>query len=252
MAEAIIKVRGLVNKFGDHVVHDGVDFDIFPKEIVGVVGGNGTGKSVLLRSIVGLQRPSAGEVLVQGRDINKMNEPQRLAAQRLWAVLFQKGALFSNLTVVENVAFQLREKTSLSERDIRALARMRIDMVGLPQNAGDKYPSELSGGMTKRAALARALVLDPKILFLDEPTAGLDSVAAEGFDQMIRGLVDDLGISVFMITHDLDSLHNICDRIAVLVDRKMTSGTLADHLKNPHPWVHDYFHNKRARFLTRG
>lgn len=252
MAEPIIKVRGLVNKFGDHVVHDGVDFDIFPKEIVGVVGGNGTGKSVLLRSIVGLQKPTAGAVLIEGRDINKMNEPERLAAQRLWAVLFQKGALFSNLTVVENVAFQLREKTNLSERDIRALARMRIDMVGLPQNAGDKYPSELSGGMTKRAALARALVLDPKILFLDEPTAGLDSVAAEGFDQMIRGLVDDLGISVFMITHDLDSLNNICDRIAVLIDRKMRSGTLADHMKDTHPWVHDYFHNKRARFLTRG
>lgn len=250
--QPLIQVRKLVNRFGDHVVHDGLDFDVFAKEIVAVVGGNGTGKSVLLRSIVGLQKPTSGTVLVQGKDICKMSPDEFRKTQKLWGVLFQKGALFSNLTVIENIAFQLKERTDLPEADILRLARMRVEMVGLPANAGSKYPSQLSGGMTRRAALARALVLDPKILFLDEPTAGLDSVAAEGFDQLIRDMVDYLGISVFMITHDLDSLASICDRIAVLVDKKIKTGTLAEHLKDEHPWVKEYFHNKRARFMTRG
>lgn len=250
--QPLIEVRNLVNKFGDHVVHDGLDFDLFPKEIVGVIGGNGTGKSVLLRSIVGLQRPASGTILVEGKNIGKMASEEFRRMQKLWGVLFQKGALFSNLTVIENIAFQLKERTDLPEADILRLARMRVEMVGLPVNAGPKYPSELSGGMIKRVALARALVLDPKILFLDEPTAGLDSVAAEEFDRLIRDMVDYLGISVFMITHDLNSLASICDRIAILVDKKIKTGTLAEHLKDKHPWVEEYFHNKRARFMTGG
>jgi phospholipid/cholesterol/gamma-HCH transport system ATP-binding protein len=243
MMKPLIEVRNLVNSFGAHTVHDGLNFDIFPGEVVGVVGGNGTGKSVLLRTIVGLQKPLSGTVTIAGHDVAAHQE------RNLWGVLFQKGALFSNLTVIENIAFQLREKTTLAPEDIRRLALMKIELVGLPVSAGPKYPSELSGGMTKRAALARALALDPHILFLDEPTAGLDAPAAEGFDQLIRDLVDYLGISVFMITHDLDSLSSICDRIAVLVEKKIRMGTLTDHLKDQHPWLQEYFHGKRARFM---
>ena len=245
MMKPLIEVRNLVNSFGSNTVHDGLDFDIFPGEVVGVVGGNGTGKSVLLRTIVGLQKPVSGTVTIAGRN------PAERSQENLWGVLFQKGALFSNLTVIENISFQLHEKTALSAEDIRRLALMKIELVGLPVTAGPKYPSELSGGMTKRAALARALALDPRILFLDEPTAGLDAPAAEGFDQLIRDLVDYLGISVFMITHDLDSLASICDRIAVLVDKKIRMGTLKDHLKDKHPWLQEYFHGKRARFMEK-
>ena len=241
----LIEVRDLVNRFGSNTVHDGLNFDIFPGEVVGVVGGNGTGKSVLLRTIVGLQKPVSGTVTIAGKEVSKHKDIN------LWGVLFQKGALFSNLTVIENIAFQLREKTTLSAEDIRHIALMKIELVGLPVSAGPKYPSELSGGMTKRAALARALALDPAILFLDEPTAGLDAPAAEGFDQLIRDLVDYLGISVFMITHDLDSLSSICDRIAVLIDKKIKMGTLKDHLKDKHPWLQEYFHGKRARFMEK-
>lgn len=247
----LIEARGITNKFGSHVVHDHLDFDIYPGEIVGVVGGNGTGKSVLLRTIVGLRRPNAGKVIIDGHDITKLSPEEMLSVQKLWSVLFQKGALFSNLTVLENVAFQLKERTNLPEDTINDIARMKIALTGLPAEAITKYPSELSGGMTKRASLARALALDPKVLFLDEPTAGLDSVAAEEFDTLIRELVDSLGISVFMITHDLDTLHAICDRIAVLVDKKIKTGTLEEHMKDDHPWVHEYFHNSRARFMTR-
>ena len=241
----LIEIRNLVNRFGTNTVHDGLNFDLFPGEVVGVVGGNGTGKSVFMRSIVGLQKPVSGTVTIAGQDVSRHKE------KNLWGVLFQKGALFSNLTVIENIAFQLREKTHLSAEDIRRLALMKIELVGLPVSAGPKYPSELSGGMTKRAALARALALDPRILFLDEPTAGLDAPAAEAFDQLIRELVDYLGISVFMITHDLDSLASICDRIAVLVDKKLRTGTLKDHLKDQHPWMQEYFHNKRAKFMEK-
>jgi phospholipid/cholesterol/gamma-HCH transport system ATP-binding protein len=243
--QPLVEVRGIVNRFGSNTVHDGIDLDIFPGEIVAIVGGNGTGKSVLMRTIVGLQKPVSGTVTVVGKASSGRRE------DNLWGVLFQKGALFSNLTVIENISFQMKEKTGLSPDDIRRLALMKIELVGLPVSAGPKYPSELSGGMTKRAALARALALDPTLLFLDEPTAGLDAPAAEDFDQLIRDLVDYLGISVFMITHDLDTMSSICDRIGVLIDRKLRTGTLKDHLKDPHPWMQEYFHNKRAHFMEK-
>lgn len=245
MKEPLIKIRNIVNRFGGNIVHDGVTFDIFPGEIVAVVGGNGTGKSVLLRTIAGLQKPVSGTVAVAGNDVAGK------ARQNLWGVLFQKGALFSNLTVAENIAFQMKEKTALPAKDIREIALMKIRLVGLPPHAAGLYPSALSGGMTKRAALARALALDPRLLLLDEPTAGLDAPAAAAFDRLIRDLVDDLGISVLMVTHDLDSMAEICDRIAVLVDRKIKTGTLKEHLKDNHPWMREYFHNKRAHFLEK-
>lgn len=250
--EPIIRVRGVVNRFGKKVLHDGVDLDVMPREVLGVVGGNGTGKTVLLRSIIGLQKPQAGSVIVDGHDVTKMKPQEMLGIQRLWGVLFQKGALFSNLTVIENVAFQLKESTKLPEEKIRGLARMKIELVGLEAEAGYKYPAQLSGGMARRAALARALALDPKILFLDEPTAWLDPISADGFDMLIRDLSDRLGITVFMITHDLNSLFTICDRIAVLVDRKVRVGTLDDHMKDNHPWLQEYFHGRRANATARG
>lgn len=250
--EPIIKVTNLVNQFGSHVVHDGLDFDIYPGEIVGVVGGSGSGKSVLLKSIIGLIRPKSGKILIQGQEPSDLSPEKFLHIQRLWGVLFQNGALFSNLTVMENIEFQLKEHTKLPPAMIRELAKMKIELVGLPAKAGANYPSELSGGMVKRAALARAMALDPKVLFLDEPTSGLDPISAAAFDQLIRDLTDSLGISVFMITHDLDSMYAICDRLAVLVDKKMKLGTLKEHLRDTHPWLQEYFHGARARAVAEG
>jgi len=221
-------------------------------EIFGVVGGNGAGKSVLLRTIIGLQKPSAGSVIVDGQDISALSPEQFREVQKLWGVLFQKGALFSNLTVIENIAFQFKERTDLSEARILDLARMKVSLVGLAPEAGYKYPSQLSGGMVKRAALARAMALDPKILFLDEPTSGLDPISADSFDQLIHDLKEQLGVTVFMITHDLNSLFNTCDRIGVLVDKKMKIGVLEDHMKDKHPWLQEYFHGKRANAMVRG
>lgn len=243
----LVKVSGVVNRFGAHTVHDGLDFEMHAGEVIGVVGGSGTGKSVLLRTIIGLNRPVAGTVEVQGRDIFSLSPDDFFEAQRLWGVLFQQGALFSNLTVIENVAFQLREMTDLQEETVQALARMKVELAGLPAAAGHKYPSALSGGMVKRAALARAMALDPKILFLDEPTSGLDPISAAAFDGLIRDMADNLGICVFMITHDLDSLFSICDRVAVLVDKKIKVGTLEGQMNDPHPWLQSYFHGTRAR-----
>lgn len=246
--EAVIAVRGLRNQFGSHVVHDGLDLDVYRGEVLGVVGGSGSGKSVLLRSIVGLLRPAAGQVRVLGTELSSVPDSERRAVERRWGVLFQNGALFSSLTVRQNVEAPMREQLDLSAATRRALADLKIAMVGLPQNAGDKYPAELSGGMQKRAGLARALALDPEILFLDEPTAGLDPIGAAAFDDLIRQLQEALGLTVFLVTHDLDTLHAICNRIAVIAEKRVyVTGTMAEMLQVDHPWVHEYFHGPRAR-----
>ena len=245
----IIEVQNLVNTFGSQTIHDGLDFSICEGEIMGLVGGSGSGKSVLLRSIIGLQAPQSGNVVIRGRDITRMRKHEMLAMQRLWGVLFQNGALFSAMTVLQNVAFPLLEFAGVSAREANQLAQIKIEMVGLPSIACGKYPSELSGGMVKRAALARALALDPRILFLDEPTSGLDPISAESFDQLIKELTLDLDLAVVMITHDLDSLFSICNRVAVLVDKKIRIGTIAEHLQSEHPWIREYFHGERARAL---
>jgi phospholipid/cholesterol/gamma-HCH transport system ATP-binding protein len=245
--DVLIRVRGLVNRFGAQIVHSELDLDVYRGEILGVVGGSGTGKSVLLRTIVGLNRPAAGRIEVLGRDVAHMSERELMDMQQRWGVLFQNGALFSGLTVAENVAVPLKEHRRMPPPLIAEIAALKIALVGLPADAGAKYPAQLSGGMRKRAALARALALDPDILFLDEPTAGLDPIAAAGFDELISSLRSSLGLTVFMVTHDLDSLEAICDRIAVLIDGRVSVGTLAEHMKNPHPWIQQYFTGPRAR-----
>ncbi len=246
--DAVIEVRGLRNQFGPQVVHDGLDLDVRRGEVLGVVGGSGTGKSVLLRTIIGLNRPAAGSIRVFGVDVLAAPEAQRRKIETRWGVLFQDGALFSSLTVLQNVEAPMREHLDLSPRAMAALARLKVSIVGLPALACGKYPSELSGGMRKRAGLARALSMDPEIVFLDEPTAGLDPIGASAFDELIGQLQRALGLTVFMVTHDLDSLHAICDRIAVLAEKKvLVTGTMKDMLKVDHPWVHEYFHGPRAR-----
>ena len=246
---AIIRVRGLRNAFGEQVVHDGLDLDVRRGEIIGVVGGSGTGKSVLMRSIIGLQPPVAGEVTVFGTTMTDREEDEAQDIRRRWGVLFQGGALFSTLTVAENVEVPLREfYRSLSESLLDEIASYKIVMSGLPAEAGPKYPSELSGGMRKRAGLARALALDPELLFLDEPTAGLDPIGAAAFDELIKSLRQTLGLTVFLITHDLDTLYAICDRVAVLADRKVVAvGTIEELLALDHPWIQEYFNGPRGR-----
>ncbi len=250
--EPIIEIRGLVNEFGTHRVHDGLDLSIYQGEVLGIVGGSGSGKSVLLHSIIGLHEPNEGEILIRGQDITKLDKQDKLAMQRLWGVLFQAGALFSSLTVKENVALPILEFSGLTEKEAHELAEVKIELVGLKEEARDKYPAELSGGMVKRAALARALALDPRILFLDEPTAGLDPISAAAFDTLIRDLSQNLHLAVVMITHDLDSLFAICDRVAVLVDKKIKVDSLPGLLQDDHPWIHDYFHGPRARAVLEG
>ena len=246
--EIVISLRGIRNQFGSQVVHEDLDLDVYRGEILGVVGGSGTGKSVLLRTIAGLQRPAAGSVNVLDTDVLNADEDTRQALENRWGVMFQDGALFSSLTVRENVEVPMRAIDQLDPAIRRKLADLKISMVGLQYLAGDKYPSELSGGMRKRAGLARALALDPDIVFLDEPTAGLDPIGAAAFDQLIRGLSHSLGLTVFLVTHDLDTLHATCDRIAVLAERKvLVTGTMKDMLDVDHPWVHEYFHGPRAR-----
>ncbi|MBX6329819.1 MAG: ABC transporter ATP-binding protein [Pseudolabrys sp.] len=246
--EVVIAVRGLTVGFGDHIVLDAVDLDVYRGEVLGFVGGSGAGKSVLLRTIIGLLPRRAGTVRVFGVDPVAADQATRRAVERRWGVLFQQGALFSSLTVRENLQFPVRENLRLSPRLMDELAVAKLQMVGLDASVLDKFPSELSGGMTKRVALARALALDPEIVFLDEPTSGLDPIGAADFDALIATLQRTLGLTVFMVTHDLDSLYTVCDRIAVLADRKViATGTMASMLASDHPWLRAYFHGKRSR-----
>ena len=247
-SDTIIKVRGLRNQFGRHVVHEGLDLDVRRGEILGVVGGSGTGKSVLLRSVIGLQDYAAGDIEVFGENLRLLPRKEARAIERRWGVLFQDGALFTSLTVAQNVMAPLREHLSMSEELMAEIAAMKISMTGLPANAGPKYPHELSGGMRKRAGLARALALDPEIVFLDEPTAGLDPIGAAAFDQLILDLKRDLGLTVFMVTHDLDTLHTTCDRVAVLAEKQViVVGSLNEVRDFDHPWVNEYFSGPRGR-----
>ena len=245
--DPIISVRGVVNRFGQQVVHDGVDLDVYPGEVLGIVGGSGSGKSVLLRTMLGLNRPNDGQVMIEGQDITKMPEAELLAVKRRYGVTFQHGALFSSLSVAENVQLPIREYFDASPDTLARLTELRLRMVGLPLDAGDKLPSQLSGGMVKRAALARALALDPALLFLDEPTAGLDPISAAAFDDLVLYLQRGLHLTVVMITHDLDTIVKTCDRVAVLVDRKIVVDTLDGIMRNEHPWISEYFHGPRAR-----
>lgn len=246
--EVLIEVRGLVNRFGSQTVHDGLDLDIRRGEILGVVGGSGTGKSVLLRSIVGLRRPNAGSVRVFGENLLALGEEPRSRLERRFGVLFQRGALFSSLTVQENIALPLIEHAGLSRDDAEHLALLKIALTGLPSGAAEKYPDALSGGMIKRAALARALALDPEVLFLDEPTAGLDPIGAAAFDRLILTLRDALGLSVFLVTHDLDTLYSICDRVAVLAKKRvLVADSLERVAATDDDWIRDYFHGPRGR-----
>lgn len=246
-AQPVISVRKLVNRFGQQVVHDGVNLDVMPGEVLGIVGGSGSGKSVLLRTMLGLQRPWSGQVLIEGQDITCMKEAELLSVKRRYGVTFQHGALFSSLTVAENIQLPIREYFDASPQALEALTELRLRMVGLPVDAGAKLPSQLSGGMVKRAALARALALDPALLFLDEPTAGLDPISAASFDELVAYLHRGLKLTIVMITHDLDTLLATCSRVAVLVDRKIVVDTLDGIMNNPHPWIQEYFHGPRAR-----
>jgi phospholipid/cholesterol/gamma-HCH transport system ATP-binding protein len=244
----LVQVRGLVNRFRTQIIHDKLDLDIYRGEILGVIGGSGSGKSVLLRSIVGLHRPNAGSIKVFGEDLQTLNPQRRSQLERRFGILFQGGALFSSLTVIENIALPLIEHASLSRNDAEHLAEMKLALAGLPRSAASKFPSELSGGMIKRAALARALALDPDILFLDEPTAGLDPISAAAFDQLIMDLRDALGLSVFLVTHDLDTLYAICDRIAVLLEQRvLVADTLERVSATNNAWIQEYFHGPRGR-----
>ncbi len=246
--DTAIRVRGLDTRFGTHVVHDGLDLEVKRGEILGVVGGSGTGKSVLLRTIVGLNPAAAGEIEVLGTPVPARTAADRSRLEGRVGVMFQDGALFSSLTVRENVEVPLRRIAGLAPATRTELAELKISMAGLPYSAGAKYPSELSGGMRKRAGLARALALDPAVVFLDEPTAGLDPIGASEFDRLIHGLSRALGLTVFLVTHDLDTLYAVCDRVAVLAEKRvLVTGTLAEMADVDHPWVRDYFDGPRAR-----
>jgi phospholipid/cholesterol/gamma-HCH transport system ATP-binding protein len=250
--DIVISVRDLVVGFGDRTVLDHLSLDVNRGEILGIVGGSGGGKSVLMRTIIGLCEKRQGTVEVFGVDRDRATEAERTATEHRWGVLFQQGALFSSLTVRQNVQFPMREYLSLSDRLLDEMALAKLEMVGLNPRDADKFPSELSGGMTKRAALARALALDPEIVFLDEPTSGLDPISAGAFDELIRTLQQTLGITVFMVTHDLESLYAVCDRIAALADGKVVAtGTIEAMLQAEHPWVKQYFQGQRAGAIER-
>jgi phospholipid/cholesterol/gamma-HCH transport system ATP-binding protein len=252
-ATPVIEVSGMVNRFGAQVVHDGLDMIVNPREVFGIVGGSGSGKSVLLRSILGLQRPQAGKVHLHGRDLTQMSTAELKEVKATYGVTFQQGALFSSLTVLQNVQLPMLEHLRLAPRALEELAMLKVRLVGLADEAAGKYPSQLSGGMIKRAGLARALALDPPLLMLDEPTAGLDPISAAAFDELLMDLREQLGLTVVMITHDLDTIFRTCNRVGVIIDRKMTSDTLEGITRNPHPWIQAYFHGERAtRFVSHG
>ena len=250
--EVLIEVRGLLTQFGERVIHENLDLDVVKGEVLGIVGGSGSGKTVLLNSIIGLKEPDGGTIRIFGHDINEMSKGQSAEIEQRTGTLFQQGALFSSLTVLQNVASPLVEHTRLPRQMIRELAEMKIAMAGLGPEAHHLKPAELSGGMRKRVGLARALALDPEILFLDEPTAGLDPIGAAAFDALIRNLSDDLGLTVFMITHDLDSLYAICDKVAVLADKRVIEkATVAELERSDHPWIKEYFLGPRGRAATK-
>jgi phospholipid/cholesterol/gamma-HCH transport system ATP-binding protein len=245
--DRVIEVRGVVNRFGAQLVHDGLDLEVRRGEVFGIVGGSGSGKSVLLRTMLGLQRPAAGSVRIEGREVTGRPARELLSVKRRYGVMFQRGALFSSLTVAQNVELPMVEHYDIGRGMLRELALLRIRLVGLPDAAAAKYPAELSGGMIKRTALARALALDPAILFLDEPTSGLDPISAAAFDRLVLYLQESLALTVVMITHDLDTIFRVCNRVGVIVDGRMRSGTLEEIVADDHPWIRDYFHGERSR-----
>jgi phospholipid/cholesterol/gamma-HCH transport system ATP-binding protein len=242
--EPILSARGIVNRFGRQEVHNKISLDVLPGEILGIAGGSGSGKSVLLKTLAGLHRPNAGEVVLDGKKIETLGHGERAS---LIGVLFQQGALFSSLSVAQNVMLPLREHTDLPEHEQARVAAAKLELAGLTADSGVKLPSQLSGGMIKRAALARALALDPRILFLDEPTSDLDPIMASGVDALIKQLNQSLGITVVIVTHDVTTLVSVCGRVAVLVDKKITVDTLNHLMHSDHPWVHEFLHGPRAQ-----
>lgn len=243
-AHTILSAHGIVNRFGKQEVHDKISLDIVSGEIIGIAGGSGSGKSVLLKTLTGLHKPNAGKVLLDGKKVETLGQAEKAS---LIGVLFQQGALFSSLSVAQNIMLPLREHTDLPPEDQEKIAAMKLELAGMPADSGIKFPSELSGGMIKRAAFARALALDPRILFLDEPTSDLDPLTASGIDELIVKLNDSLGITVVIITHDLTTLFTICGRIAVLVDKKIVVGTLEKLMQSDQPWIHEFLHGPRAQ-----
>jgi phospholipid/cholesterol/gamma-HCH transport system ATP-binding protein len=245
--EPVVEVRGIVNRFGTQVVHDGLDMTVNDGEIFGIVGGSGSGKSVLLRTILGLQTPQSGQIRLHGQDVTRMSSAELRAIKRRYGVTFQHGALFTAFTIAQNVQVPISEFCRLPDDVLEGLADLKIRLVGLPPETAHKMPSQLSGGMIKRAALARALALDPNLLFLDEPTAGLDPISAAAFDELLLYLQRTLRLTVVMITHDLDTIYRTCNRVGVIIDRKMVTDTIDGIVRNPHPWIQEYFHGPRGR-----
>jgi phospholipid/cholesterol/gamma-HCH transport system ATP-binding protein len=247
MSPWAVEASGIVNRFGTQTVHDGLDLSVRHGEIFGIVGGSGSGKSVLLHTILGLHAPRAGEIRFDGQDVGELDALGLQRIRRSYGVTFQHGALFSSLTVFENIELPMLEAFALPTAIVRGLALQKLRLVGLPDEAGDKFPAQLSGGMIKRAALARALALDPRMLFLDEPTAGLDPISGAHFDELLVYLKRTLGLTVVMVTHDLDTIHRTCDRVGIIVDGQMVTDTLEGIARHAHPWIHEYFHGARSR-----